>query len=247
MNWIDAIIIVILLIFIIVGVCKGFMFSILSVFSSFVNFCIALVLTKPCTTLLNQWFDLEGTLTNKLSIKLANMSEGFSTNLVGMSNSEISTHVSNTLKESKFPLESLFNNLLKIDSEVISSKESLTLGEILSKSLGSFFSFIITFVILFILIYLILFILSKFSSKAKEVEGIRVIDRILGVLFGFIKGSLLVVFIFAILSFFKEDGLLKSLFNYIEGSQLGTFIYNYINPFVDKYLNFETLKSIINK
>ena len=207
MNWIDGLIIVILLIFIAIGFWKGFIFSILSLFSAFINFTIALFLTRPVTNLFNSWFGLEGALTKGFESKLTSMNAGFNTNLVGMTDSEITNHISTTLKESNFPFENMFKRLLSVNSEKIADKTSISLNDILSKSLGSFFSLIICFVIIFLLIYLILFLVSRLSKKAKEIESIRITDRILGVVFGIIKGALVVVGLFAILSFFKEDGV----------------------------------------
>ena len=245
MNWIDVIILVILIVFIAIGFWKGFMFSIISMFSAFVNFSIALLLTRPITNLFNSWFGLEGALTNSFSDKLTSMSPDFNTNLVGMTNSQISKHIENTLEDSNFPFKNLFSSMIDIKSSSIADKSSLTLNDILSKSLGSFFSLIICFVIIFIIIYLILFLLSKLSQKAKEIEGIRVTDRILGVIFGIIKGTLLIVGLFTILSFFKEDGVLEPLFNYIKQSEVSGWIYSNVNILVDKYITLEKITAVV--
>lgn len=245
MNWIDAILLVILIVFVSIGFWKGFIFSILSMFSAFINFVLAIFLTRPVTNLLNSWFGLEGGLTNAFSNKITSMGEGFSTNLVGMTDSEISTHVSSTLKESNFPMQNLFKSMLNIKADQIADKTSLTLNDILSKSLGSFFSLIISFVIVFLLIYLVLWIISLISKKAKEVDGIRIVDRLLGVVFGLVKGALTIAFVFAILSFFSEDGVLEPVFNYINNSAIGSWAYQNINTLVDKYLNFDTLSKVV--
>ncbi|MBR2909560.1 MAG: CvpA family protein [Clostridia bacterium] len=247
MNWIDIAILIIMLIFITIGFWRGFMFSIISMFSAFINFTIALLLTRPVTNLINSWFRLEGALTNAFENKLSSLSNGFNTNLVGMSNSQIADHISSTLNESNFPFKKLFTNFLDIKASAIEGKTSLTLNDILSKSFGSFFSLIICFVIIFLLIYLILFLLSKLSTKAKEVEGIRITDRILGVFFGIIKGALVVIGLFAVLSFFKEDGVLEPVFKYISQSQMSNWIYSNVNLLVDKYITLEQLTSVIKK
>jgi len=239
MNWIDIIILVILLIFITIGFWKGFAFSIISLFGSFINTIISIFLTKPVNTLLNNWFNLENSLTKSFSSKISSMHNGFNTNLVGMNNKEIKTHISTTLSESDFPLSKLFNRLININSDSILKKENLTLNDILSKSLGSFFSLIISFVIIFILIYLVLFLLTIITKKVKEVEGIRITDRILGVIFGAIKGALLICFIICIISLFNENGLLKTVITTIKNSTIGGFAYTHINTFTDKYITLD--------
>jgi len=245
LNWLDLALIVILIVFVAIGFWKGFMFSILSLFSTFINFMIALLLTKPTATLFNKWFHLEGALTKSLANKISGMHAGFNTNLVGMNNSEIKSHISTTLKEGDFPLPRIFNNMLKVNTDKIGDKTSLTLTDILSKSLGTFFSLVITFIILFILIYIILFLLSLLSKKARESDGVRTIDRILGVVFGIAKYVITIVFLFAILSFFKEGGALKPVFQYIGKSEIAKFIYSNVNLFVDKYITLSNVVSII--
>lgn len=247
MNWIDVAIIVILLIFIGVGFWKGFIFSILSMFGTFINFVISIILTKPTSLLLNNWFHLETAIENKLTKSIAGMNEGFNTNLIGMSKSEISKHVSTTLENSDFPLNNLFDKLININPDKVSHKSELTLNHILSDSLSKFFTLIISFAIIFALIYLILFIITIVTKKIKEIESIRITDRILGVLFGAIKGAITIIFIIGFIALFKEDGIFDSVVLYIKDSTIGGFAYSHINTFVDKYITLENVVKTIKK
>ena len=241
MNWIDIILLIILVIFVAIGFWKGFVFSVLSLFSVSINFILGIFLTKPINIVLNKVFSLEGALTNAFSNKISGMHEGFSTNLVGLNQKDLNTHIANTLKDGDFPFEGLFKRMLSMKPETIQHKESLTLNEILSKSLGTFFSLVISFAIAFLLIYLVLWLIGFLTKKAKQVEGIRVIDRILGVLFGLVRGAIVIATIFAVLSFFNEEGVLHDVFNYIDQSSIGSWIYQNMNTLVDKYLNFKTI------
>lgn len=243
MNWVDIAIILILIVFVAIGFWKGLIFSMLSVFSSTINFCISIFLAEPVTGLLNKWFRLESAITSGFSAKFSSASSLFDVNMVSMTKSEMSTHVSKTLAEGKVPFKNILSKLISITPEKIQGKTSITVGEVLSKALGGFFSLIIGFIICFILIYVILWIVSLITKKAREVDGIRITDRILGVLFGLVKGFLFVALIFSILSFFNEDGSLKSVFDYINSSSLGSWIYNVVNNIVDKYLN---INAVIN-
>lgn len=244
MNGIDIAIIVILVAFVAFGFYKGFIFSILSLFSTFVNFCIAIALTKPVSNLFNSIFNLEGSLTSNIAGKLT--AEGYTTNLVGMTDKEISSHISSTLQSNNFPLNKLFNGLVNITNEKIGDKTSITLQEILSKSLGTFFTLIISFVVIFLLIYLVLFIISRISKKAKEAsQGINTTDRILGVIFGLIRGAIVIAFIFVIISFLPENGIFAGMIDYIKQSAIGNFAYTNVNNFVDKYLNWQTVGKAI--
>ncbi len=246
MNFVDIIILLILIVFVAIGFYKGFVFSILSLFSGFLNFVLAILLTKPVNNVMNSIFKLEGSLTTAFANKFTSLSSGFNTNLVGMTDEAIKSHVSSTLSDANFPMQKLFNRLLNIKSEIIADKTSLSLNDILSKSFGSFFSLIISFVVIFILIYIVLLIISAITKKARKIDGIRVADRIFGVLFGVVKAALVICFIFSILSFFNENGMLKPVFEYINASPLGKLFYGPINDLVDKYLNFNTLKNALS-
>lgn len=247
MNWVDIAIIAILIVFIAIGFGKGLIFSLMSVFSFSINFFISVFLARPVTNLLNSCFSMESSLTKSFASKLSSTSSLFDTNMVGMSKSEISNHVTQALSEGDIPFKKTLSSMLKITPEQIEAKETCTLNQILSKSFSSFFSLIIGFLISFILIYLVLWIISKITNKAREIDGIRITDRILGVLFGLVKGFLFVSLLFSILSFFNEDGSLKSVFDYINESSLGSWIYNVVKGIVDKYLNFNAVIKVVQK
>lgn len=245
MNWIDIVILCILVIFVGIGFYKGFIFSILSLFSGFINFLIALFLTRPVTNLFNSWFGLEASLTSTFEKKLLGMGEGFSTNLVGMGSADLNSFVSSTIKSSNLPFKNMINSMVKLNPEVISSKGTLTLTDILSKSFGSFFAIIISFITIFVLIWLVLFLISFITKKLRQNDSIRTVDRVMGVLFGIVKAGITISFVFAFLSFFNENGVLSSVFDYIKASTIGNWWYSNINTLVDKYLNFKTIVSVI--
>ena len=243
MNWIDIVIIAILLIFIIIGCIKGFMFSILSLFGGTVNFFISILLCKPAMNLINAIFGLENALTSSFSASLTNMSFEFDTVLSSFeSQSELSSHVSQTINNSSLSSFSkgILNNTVHITTDNVAGSD-VTLNKIISSSFATFLTLIISFVIVFLLIYLILWLLSQISKKAKKVSGIRITDRIFGIIFGAIKGALVISVIFGILSFFNENGILSGLFVQIKESTIGNWIYTNIDAFVHKYIDLKEI------
>ena len=249
MNWVDILIIAIILIFIIVGCVKGFVFSILSIFGSTVNFIIALCLCKPMANFLNSSFNLESTLVSNFTDKLSNISTDFNIPLSTFkTQTELSSHINDTINNSSLGgfIKKLLSNTIKVTPENVSGTDT-TLNNIISKSFATFISLIISFIIVFILIYLILWLISFLSKKANQISDIKFTDRILGTFFGFVKGSLIVLFIFALLSLFNQDGLLSGLFKEINNSTIGGWLYNNVSEFMHKYVNLKDIaKSIIN-
>ena len=249
MNWIDVAIIAIVLIFVIIGCVKGFVFSILSIFSSTVNFFISLFLTKPVASLLNAMFGMESSLSGNFAAKLTAMNCGFDVELATFgSQAELSSHVSETINNSNLSgfSKGILNNTVHITTENVAGTTT-TLNDIISKSFAAFLTLVVSFVIVFILIYLILWIISTISKKMHKNQDVRLVDRILGFVFGLTKGFLLIVFVFGILSLFNENGILAPVIDYIKASTIGGWLYGNVSTFVHKYIDLkEILKGIID-
>jgi len=247
MNWIDIVIIAVLIIFVIVGCVKGFMFSVISLFGGTVNFIISLFLCTPMSNFLNKVFSLESSISSGFANNLSTMN-GFDVVLSEFkSQQELSSHVNETINNSSLSnfTKGLLNNTVHITTENVAGTE-VTLNNIISASFATFLTLVISFTIVFVLIYLILWILSAISKKARQVSDIRLTDRIFGILFGFIKGALAIVLVFGILSFFNENGLLSDLFGYIKESTIGNWLYSTVDGFVTKYIDLkEIAKDII--
>lgn len=249
MNWVDFLIIIIVLIFIVVGCLKGFVFSILSLFGGTVNFTLSIVLCRPVSNLINNIFKLDSALVTSFSSKLSKLSSNFDISLSSFnSEADLNSYITNTINNSSLSSFSkkILNNSINITPEDIQNTD-ITLNNIISKSLATFISIIISFIIIFILIYLLLWLISFLSRKANQISDIKFTDRLLGTIFGFIRGTLIIVFMFIILSFFSETGLLSGLFNQIHQSPIGNWLYSNINNFTDKYINLKDIaKNIID-
>lgn len=250
MNWVDAAIIAIVLIFVIVGCVKGLVFSVLSIFSSSVNFFISLFLTRPVASLINALFGMESSLTSNFAAKLTAMDCGFDVELSTFgSQAELSSHVSETINNSSLSgfSKGILNSTVHITPENVAGTNT-TLNDIVSKSFASFLTLVISFIIVFILIYLILWIISAISKKMHKNQDVRLTDRILGLFFGLIKGFLFVVLVFGVLSFFNENGVLAPIIDYIKSSTIGGWLYGNVSTFVHKYIDLkEIFKGIIDR
>ena len=87
---VDIIIIAILVVFVIIGIKKGLVFSILSFFGMSVNAFLAFLLTKPFKALLTS-FGLTGVIKGAYAARMAEMA-GFADNLVGMDATALNEH-----------------------------------------------------------------------------------------------------------------------------------------------------------
>lgn len=239
MNYIDFIIIGILVIYMCVGYFKGFMFSMLSLFSFTVKFLITVVLCKPFMFFTNNVCKLDVALSNSFAKGFSKTSELFDLSLEGMSQQQITDHVASCLNTTKYPnlIKSFFKSIFTIPEGTQSS-----FNDIISKTLGSFLSLIISFVIIFIIICVIVFFLkNKCKQLTENSVTVKKVDKFFGIGYGFAHGIITLVIVFAVLSWFKTLPFLTGLFNSIYDSFLGGFATNTIFPLMDKYLNLKEI------
>ena len=242
MNWFDAIIIVILLIFMAFGIKKGFMFSIIDMFGFFVNFVISLFLSKPMHGLLG-FMGMERSIASGLFAKYSTFN-GFTTDLIEYQqvNGNVTDYVNETINNS--PLngfeKKLFNGTINhnlADKLAASSNSTVSLADIMSKALAQFITVITAFIISFILIYVVLLVLRIVSKKLKESNFVNVFDKIFGAGFGIVRGFMFLVLIFAVLSFFSDNGILGTVINYINQSAIGGWLRRSVNTFMIQYVD----------
>ena len=94
-----------------------------------------------------------------------------------------------------------------------------------------------SFLISFILLYLVLLILKAITKKLQQSSFVNAFDKIFGACFGAVKGFLFFVAIFAVLSFFSDNGILSSVINYINESAIGGWLRTNVNTFMIEYVN----------
>ena len=228
------------------GIKKGFMFSVIDTFSLFVNFVIACFLTGPIRSLLGL-FGMESGIAGAFATRYAGFGEAFTTNLIEYQTNygNVTDYVNQAINNSpmngfsKRLFNSTINNHLadKLAASAEAGNTSVTLSDIMSKSLAQFFTVLTAFVVAFVLIYVVLLILRAISKQLQKSQFINVFDKIFGAGFGLAKGFLLCIVIFAVLSFFSDNGLLSGLFSYINQSAIGGWLRTSVNTFMINYID----------
>lgn len=242
MNWFDAGIIAALLIFMAFGIKKGFMFSVIDLFGIFVNFIIALFLSGPMRSLLNL-MGMEKGITGSLYNKYSALGPDFTKDLISYKeNGNVTDFVNEAFKNSNLNgfSKKLFNGTINnnlADKLANSTNETVSLADIMSKSMAQFITIIVAFVLSFILIYVTLIVLKILSKKLQQSKAVNVFDKIFGGCFGIVKGLMFLIVIFAILSFFSDNGILSTMMNYINKSAIGGWLRTSVNTFMIEYVD----------
>ena len=247
MNWLDLGLIVFIIIFLIIGIKRGFMSSVLSNFSFGAIAIVAFFLYKPLASLLNSWFGLENAIYSSFYDKLVSFSPDFEKNLISLEEAQLRPFVKYTLNSGAIPtipriMFSLFLNTKSLYTKLHSSGlEYRNLAQIVSGSYSNFFTTIISFVITFILICLIVLLFKFIIDKLRTIGFIKIVDNILGALYGIARGLLILVVISFIIKLLSPISFMKPITNYISGSFFGKIIYNQITNLLDNFLSYNDI------
>lgn len=170
MPWIDIAVIVLILIFGIVGVARGFLRSLLALFSSLVTLILAIWLAKPVSGVVDSLFGLSGAFSGMLE-------PGFLDTFTGWSGTGWLAEVVKII---------LGADALALEPSVLANQFAGAVGNIISIAICA--------VVLYFVIRFILFLLGKLFKSITKNRAVNGLDRILGFVIGVAKG-LVVVFL----------------------------------------------------
>lgn len=253
MNWLDLALLVFIIIFIIIGIKKGFMSSILSNFSFGAIAIVAFFLYKPLMSLFNNWFGLENAIYNSYYVKLTSFSPDFEKNLISLDESQLQPFVKYVLSSGAIPwipkvMFSLFLNTKSLFSKLQSSGlEYRSLGEIVSSTYATFFASLISFAITFILLCLIVLLIKFIINKLRAIGFIKVVDNILGAFYGIVRGLLILVGICFVIKLLSPISFMQPITNYISQSFFGRIVYTQITTLLDNFFSYNDIIHLIFK
>lgn len=151
------------------------------------------------------------------------------------------------------PCASFINNTIKLDTPKMFdgligkfTKETsfeyfgmtFTRGEI-----AGFLSMIFAGLVVFILLKLAIYLLAKlFDSISKKDSVLSGLNRVLGMLFGIIKGGVIVIVSLAICTVFARFTKVE---DYIKKSTVTNWVYNYVDDFAEKQLKDIDIQQVI--
>lgn len=251
MNWLDLVVAIFVIIFIIIGIKNGFMSSILSNFSFWAIVIASFFLYKPISNLLNSWFGLKNAIFNSYHAKLVDFSADFDKNLLLIDESELRSFVKATLSSGAIPLIprimfKIFLNTKSLYSKLHSSSTaSRTLADIVSDTYANFFTTIISFTITFILLLIFILLFKLLINKLRNIGLIRVVDNILGAFYGIINALVILVSICFIIKLLSPISFMKPVSNYISSSFFGKVIYSQITNLLDNFLSYSDIINAI--
>lgn len=193
---IDLIILLVLMLFTFIGYKQGLIKAIIKILSFFIAIILAFTLCNPISNIIIEKTTIDESIESSIVEKV--LPEGSS-------------------EDENVQLESNFAELLKMDKE--GTVKSI------AKELSIKIINLATLIIIFIIAKLLLLVLMLFTDLITKIPIIKQFNKLGGTIYGFLKGALLVITVFAVI-FVISPMVDESFINQINSSLLGKFIYN---------------------
>lgn len=231
---IDIAIVVALVIFGIIGFKKGFLKSIVSLFSWIVCLIVAVLTAKYVAGWINKIYDFTGLIGEKIAEGLNSSNEFFATAINQFSSKEeiISALPAETNSFLAQLIKVIFNNT------AVDMSSTDTIASVLGASMGHICMVIIAGVLTFIILMIVVKLLSKLFDKVASTKILGGLNKILGLIFGLIKACCIIIIgncILIALSLVPAiNGFLTPIIQ--DNTHVERFVYNKTDEYVEEYI-----------
>lgn len=211
------------------GLKKGFLKSLLSLFSWLVCIVISIVLAKYVASWLNLIHNFSGDIGNKIASSLTNSNE-----LYALPITEKDAFLANQ------PGNGLFKQVIKVILTSITVKEgdSLTIASVVGAQIGWICMLVISGVLIFIVLKIVIALLSRLFDNISRTKVLGKVDKILGFILGILKaGCVVIILNFVLIALSLIPMVNKTILPLIQNeTHVERFIYNKSDEFVKKHV-----------
>jgi uncharacterized membrane protein required for colicin V production len=148
------------------------------------------------------------------------------------------------------------NSLFSLEDKILNSLDGgaegsfkIFGGEFSNPEVARFAVWLISVVAIFLLVKLVLLILSKmFEKVTQNAPVISGINRVLGMVFGVVKGVVIVAGCLAVLSLLSQISVIgKPIQDAHDTTTIAKPVYNYVDDLLEKTLDKDTIQDIIDR
>ena len=234
----EVVVVGVILISAIIGLKRGFLKSVLSVFTTSIVIVISVFTAKWGAKLLEKIFGFVSFMGRQMSKVLAGMADGVFAEVMDESTTVANANAVIDGSGVFGPLKSLLKKAVAAESNNLAGN---TIANIGGRSLGAVLSIIIAGIIIFLIFKLVLFLLSKLFENLTANKVLGTPDKVLGIIFGLAKG-LIIIFVYAVVLIILT--LIPTVNNFVSPViQKHTFVTKMIYNVSDKIVE----KTIIDK
>ena len=153
-------------------------------------------------------------------------------------------------------VSSWINSLFGLEDKILNSLDGgaegsfkIFGGEFTNPEVARFAVWLIAVVAIFLLVKLVIMILSKMFEKVTQNKPvISGINRVLGAVFGIVKGGVMVVMTLALCSALSQLPIIgTTISDKIAETKVTSFAYKYVDEFVENQLTQENINNLISQ
>ncbi len=216
LNYIDIVIVIILIYNLMRGYISGFIKVVVDISAYIVSFWIAKVYTVPI---------LEYSITHFQLVK--DINEAFIMKFDSIFVEGANALLQKIPKASELNENLSFLNDVDLQNIVMDKTDNLNMLHNTSVHISSSFMRGLMSIAIFILVFLAIKTLGLILEMASELPILKSINKSIGVVFGFIKGILIVCILMSIVSFIAPNITDSAFMKEVTTSHIGNFIYNH--------------------
>lgn len=233
---IDVAIVAILVIFALIGLKKGLIQSVLSLFSWFVCIIVAVLTAKYVAGWINGIYNFSGLIGNSISKSLIKTNEFFaqSINVFEATGKDalIASIPNNTNK--------LLAEIIKIvfNSSDVNMASTDSIGSVVGESLGHICMVIIAGILVFVVLKIVVALLSKLINNLERIKVIGGMNKILGLVLGALKASLIIFAVNIVMVGLTLMPTANKIITPIlqDNTKIERFVYNQTDKLFEKYI-----------
>ncbi len=233
---IDVVLVTILVIFGIIGFNKGFLKSLISLFSWVVCLVIAIFTAKYVASWINGIYDFSSLIGGKIAESLSSTNDFFSQTIASFESKDAILEGINNIEGLNGVLKQIIRMVFSNTNVDMTSEE--TVGAIAGASLGHVIMIIIAGVLVFIVLKIIVAILSRLFDNIERTKILGGLNKVFGLIFGVLKAGCVIVVLNCIL---VGLSLIPAVNNTItpviqDNTHIEKFVYNQTDKIVEKYI-----------
>ena len=231
---VDIVLVLTLAIYAIIGIKKGFVKSVLSLFSWSVCLLVAILTAKYVTNWINGIFNFTEFFGNKISNSLSSSNEFFS----------LAINTFSTKEELIAAIPSNINGLIKQIIKIVFTNSNVnmqstdSIGNVTGDSLSAIAVTIVTGILIFIVLKVAILLISKLLNKLTSGKVMGSLNKILGCSFGLLQALVIVLTInFVLVGLSLIPAVNKTITPIIsENTYVEKYVYKGTDKLFEKYI-----------
>lgn len=243
-TYIDAIILLLLLLCVIFGIVRGFFRSLTKFCGLTVKLVISFILCKPLAKWISGISLIDEHMFEKCSDWASGLASTFNVNLKNVPSADLNGFIKDTLGDGGVPrlFRGLLTSALNITPESIAGVESITLAELVGEALKNLILVAVCFIAIFVVLYLLIWIINAIEKKIlRSTKIVSKIDRGFGGAVGVLRAGMYIFGICLVLSIFRNVIIFKDFYSTIDSSLLGGPISRMMFKIIDNGIDFNKM------